>query len=62
MISTEPIPYRVDPEIRAAMKKEKRTAKSRKQQPKFWSIDKQNEIRAERAARRMSGQEGILGK
>lgn len=62
MISTEPIPYRVDPEVKAAKKKEKRAARSRKQQSKFWSIDKQSEIRAERAARRMSRQEGILGK
>ncbi|CZR36333.1 uncharacterized protein FPRO_03407 [Fusarium proliferatum ET1] len=62
MISTEPIPYRTDPKVKAAKKKEKRAARSRKQQSKFWSFDKQNEIRAERAARRMSGQEGILGK
>lgn len=52
MISTEPIPYRVDPEVKAARKKEKRAERSRKQQSKSWGIDKQNEIRAERAARR----------
>ncbi|EGX88142.1 Polynucleotidyl transferase [Cordyceps militaris CM01] len=49
-ISFRDIPYRVDPEVRAALKKKKRLAKSRKHQSKSWSVERQNEIRAERAA------------
>lgn len=54
-IAFREIPYRVDPEVKAANEREKRAARSRKQQSKSWSIEKQNEIRAERAARRMAG-------
>ncbi|KAK8065289.1 hypothetical protein PG997_012036 [Apiospora hydei] len=51
-IATSSIPYRVDPEVKAAMKREKRRAKTLKYQAKFRSVEEQNQIRAERAARR----------
>ncbi|KAK7917026.1 hypothetical protein PG985_010634 [Apiospora marii] len=40
------IPYRLDPEVKAARKKEKKQAKRRR------SVEEQDQIRAERAARR----------
>lgn len=54
-ISTCPIPY-VDPEIKAAEKREKREkwlARSRKHQSKLWSKEEQDQIRAAREARRL---------
>ena len=47
-----PIPLRVDPHTKASRKKEKRLQKSRKHQSRSWSIEKQDTIRAEQAARR----------
>lgn len=49
---TRSIPYRVDPNVQAARKKEKRRQKSRKFQSKSWTAEEQDQIRAERAARR----------
>ncbi|KAI1192673.1 hypothetical protein F5X97DRAFT_337379 [Nemania serpens] len=51
-IATSDIPHRVDPEVRAAQRKEKRLAKSRKHQARSWSIEQQDQIRAERAAKK----------
>ncbi|KAK7967805.1 uncharacterized protein PG986_002082 [Apiospora aurea] len=51
-LATSSIPWRVDPDVKAAMKKEKRRAKTLKYQAKFRSVEEQNQIRAERAARR----------
>ncbi|KAK0736187.1 Polynucleotidyl transferase, partial [Apiosordaria backusii] len=47
-ISTRPIPPYVDPEIKAAERREKRLVKSRKHQSKLWSKEKQDQIRAAR--------------
>ena len=47
-----PIPYRVDPHIKAALKKQKREQRSRKHQSKFWNLEMQERIRANRAERR----------
>ncbi|KAH7175551.1 hypothetical protein EDB81DRAFT_10388 [Dactylonectria macrodidyma] len=44
-ISFRDIPYLVDHEVRAALKREKRLARSRKHQSKSWSVERQNEIR-----------------
>ncbi|KAK3380151.1 Polynucleotidyl transferase [Lasiosphaeria ovina] len=51
-ISTCPIPPYVDPEIKAAERREKRLVRSRKHQSKLWSKEKQNQIRAARETRR----------
>lgn len=51
-ISTSPIPPYVDPEIKAAEKREKRLRRSRKHQSKLWSKEKQDQIRAAREMRR----------
>jgi hypothetical protein len=48
------IPFRVDPEVAAARKKAKRLAKSRKHQSKLWDAELQEQIRAERASRRLA--------
>ncbi|KAK0722736.1 hypothetical protein B0T26DRAFT_597039, partial [Lasiosphaeria miniovina] len=47
-ISTCPIPPYVDPEIKAAERREKRLVRSRKHQSKLWSKEKQDQIRAAR--------------
>ena len=48
----EGIPRRSDPQARNIKKKRRRLEKSRKHQSKSWDIEKQEHIRAERAARR----------
>lgn len=55
LLSERPTPYRLDPEVKAAMKKDKRRQKSRKYQSKFWTAEQQDQIRAERAAKRQAG-------
>jgi len=52
-ISTSPIPPYIDPEIKAAEKREKRPVRSRKHQSKLWSKEKQDQIRATRETRRL---------
>jgi hypothetical protein len=52
-IAYAPIPNQVDPEVKARKRKEKRVAKSRKYQSRFWSTEKQEQIRAERALRKL---------
>lgn len=52
-ISTCPIPPYVDPEMKAAERREKRLARSRKHQSKLWSKEKQDQIRAARETRRL---------
>ncbi|KAI1124179.1 hypothetical protein F5Y10DRAFT_250094 [Nemania abortiva] len=59
-IATSDIPYRADPEIRAAQRKEKRLQRSRKHQAKSWSIQEQDQLRAERAAKRAALERNAL--
>lgn len=49
---TKPIPNRLDPQVKAEKKKEKRRQRSRKHQSKSWTAEEQDQIRAERAAKR----------
>lgn len=51
-ITNVPIPRRSDPQARNIKKKQRRLQKSRKYQSKSWDIETQEQIRAERAARR----------
>lgn len=52
-ISTHPIPSYIDPDIKAAEKREKRFIKSRKHQSKLWSKEKQDQIRDARERKRL---------
>lgn len=52
-ISTHPIPSYIDPEIKAAEKREKRLLKSRKYQSKLWSKEEQDQIRDARKRKRL---------
>ena len=51
--STRSIPSYIDPEIKAAEKREKRLMKSRKYQSKSWSQEQQDQIRDARARKRL---------
>ena len=52
-ITNVSIPRRSDPQAKNIKKKEKRFQKNRKHQSKSWDIETQEQIRAERAARRV---------
>lgn len=52
LLPHEGIPRRTDPQAENIKKKRKRLEKSRKHQSKSWDMQKQEQIRAERAARR----------
>ncbi|KAI1502918.1 hypothetical protein F5X99DRAFT_377950 [Biscogniauxia marginata] len=51
-VATSSIPYRIDHELKAARKREEKRERSRKYQSQSWDLEKQNQIRAERAARK----------
>lgn len=59
-IANSDIPYRADPEVKAARKKEKQQARSRKHQSKRWSMGKQDQIRAEGAANKAARERNAL--
>ncbi|KAH8161948.1 hypothetical protein CIB48_g6287 [Xylaria polymorpha] len=59
-IATSNIPYRADPEVKAARKKEKRLERSRKHQAKSWSVQEQDQLRAERAAKKAALERNAL--
>jgi len=52
-IAYAPIPRRKDPLARAAKNKLKKLKQTRKYQSKFWGAEKQDQICAERAAKRL---------
>ena len=52
-ISTHPFPSYIDPDIRAAKKREKRFIRSRKHQSKLWSKEKQDQIRGARERKKL---------